>query len=76
MAEATCPNCGTTGLEVSIIDRALNKEGGYLRRRFDCNACDNRFSTYEMSISPNVASRLDLMARAKQLTWGELIEQE
>ncbi len=76
MAEVICPNCETTGLDISIIDSEPNKEGGYLRRRFDCNACDNRFSTYEVSLSPDVVNRLDSMARAKQLTWGELIEQK
>ncbi len=75
MAEVIWPNCGTTGLDISIIDSAPNNEAGYLRRRFDCNNCDNRFFTYEVSLSPDVASRLDSMARAQQLTWSELIEQ-
>ncbi len=75
MAETVCPNCGTTGLDISLIDSEPNKKGGYLRRRFDCNACDNRFLTYEVSLFPDVANRLDSLARPKQLTWNELLEE-
>ena len=40
-----CPYCGQ--LENRVIDSRLNKEKTITRRRRHCDACDQRFTTYE-----------------------------
>ena len=48
MHEATinnCPHCGAKA--VRIIES--RKEGGFIRRRKKCGACDERFTTFELT---------------------------
>lgn len=40
-----CPYCGQ--LDNRVIDSRLNKEKTITRRRRHCDACDQRFTTYE-----------------------------
>lgn len=40
-----CPFCGH--LEDKVVDSRESKEGGAIRRRRECLACDKRFTTYE-----------------------------
>ena len=40
-----CPFCKTE--DTSVIDSRMSDEGGSVRRRRECKACDKRFTTYE-----------------------------
>ncbi|MGW8161331.1 MAG: transcriptional regulator NrdR [Desulfobulbales bacterium] len=40
-----CPYCGH--LENKVVDSRLNKENTIIRRRRSCEACQQRFTTYE-----------------------------
>jgi len=40
-----CPYCGH--LENKVVDSRLNKENTIIRRRRSCEACGQRFTTYE-----------------------------
>lgn len=40
-----CPVCGAS--ENRVIDSRPAEEGGAIRRRRECEACDSRFTTYE-----------------------------
>ena len=40
-----CPYCGQ--LDNRVIDSRLNKDKAITRRRRHCDACDQRFTTYE-----------------------------
>lgn len=40
-----CPFC--KGLESSVIDSRLTKDGDAIRRRRECRECERRFTTYE-----------------------------
>jgi len=40
-----CPYCGH--LENKVVDSRLNKENTIIRRRRSCEACEQRFTTYE-----------------------------
>jgi transcriptional repressor NrdR len=40
-----CPKCGS--LEDKVIDSRVSKDGASIRRRRECIACENRFTTYE-----------------------------
>lgn len=40
-----CPFC--KGLESSVIDSRLTKDGDAIRRRRECRDCERRFTTYE-----------------------------
>ncbi|MFV0416111.1 MAG: transcriptional regulator NrdR [Chthoniobacterales bacterium] len=40
-----CPKCSSA--EDKVIDSRLSKEGDTIRRRRECLACQNRFTTYE-----------------------------
>jgi transcriptional repressor NrdR len=40
-----CPYCGCT--DTKVIDSRLAGEGTQVRRRRECTACDERFTTYE-----------------------------
>lgn len=40
-----CPKCSS--LEDKVIDSRLSKDGTSIRRRRECLACENRFTTYE-----------------------------
>jgi len=40
-----CPKCGS--LEDKVIDSRLSKDGGSIRRRRECLACETRYTTYE-----------------------------
>lgn len=40
-----CPKCGS--LDDKVIDSRLSKDGGSIRRRRECLACEARFTTYE-----------------------------
>lgn len=40
-----CPTCGAS--ENRVIDSRPAEEGGAIRRRRECEACDSRFTTYE-----------------------------
>jgi len=40
-----CPFCGH--LETQVVETRLAEDGGFIRRRRQCGACDKRFTTYE-----------------------------
>lgn len=40
-----CPSCGTT--DSRVIDSRRADNGSSIRRRRECEACENRFTTYE-----------------------------
>ena len=40
-----CPKCGC--VEDKVIDSRSSKEGAIIRRRRECDGCQNRFTTYE-----------------------------
>jgi transcriptional repressor NrdR len=40
-----CPFCGNG--EDKVIDSRASKDGGEIRRRRECEACERRFTTYE-----------------------------
>jgi transcriptional repressor NrdR len=40
-----CPKCG--GQDDKVIDSRASREGSTIRRRRECLACANRFTTYE-----------------------------
>ena len=40
-----CPKCGC--LDDKVIDSRASREGATIRRRRECIACGNRFTTYE-----------------------------
>src|SRR6185295_13920037 len=40
-----CPKCG--GQDDKVIDSRASREGATIRRRRECIACGNRFTTYE-----------------------------
>ena len=40
-----CPFCGH--LETQVVDTRLAEDGGFIRRRRQCTACEKRFTTYE-----------------------------
>jgi transcriptional repressor NrdR len=40
-----CPFCGH--LETQVVETRLAEDGGFIRRRRQCAACDKRFTTYE-----------------------------
>lgn len=52
-----CPFCATD--ETKVIDSRLVAEGGQVRRRRECLACKERFTTYEMAelLMPRVIKR-------------------
>lgn len=41
-----CPFCGAT--DTQVIDSRVNDEGDSIRRRRRCQACNKRFTTYEV----------------------------
>jgi transcriptional regulator NrdR len=41
-----CPFCGAT--DTQVIDSRVNEEGDSIRRRRRCQACNKRFTTYEV----------------------------
>ena len=40
-----CPFCGH--LETQVVETRLGEDGGFIRRRRQCSACEKRFTTYE-----------------------------
>ena len=40
-----CPFCGHP--ETQVVETRLAEDGGFIRRRRQCGACDKRFTTYE-----------------------------
>ena len=40
-----CPKC--TSIEDKVIDSRISREGSTIRRRRECEACGERFSTLE-----------------------------
>ena len=40
-----CPFC--SHLETQVVETRESEEGGFIRRRRQCAACDKRFTTYE-----------------------------
>jgi transcriptional repressor NrdR len=40
-----CPNCGCQ--EDKVVDSRASREGATIRRRRECTACQQRFTTYE-----------------------------
>jgi len=40
-----CPFCGNS--DTQVVDSRVSEEGGTIRRRRRCLACDKRFTTYE-----------------------------
>lgn len=49
-----CPTCGAS--ENRVIDSRPAEEGGAIRRRRECEACNSRFTTYER-IEPQLMVR-------------------
>ncbi len=43
-----CPFCGHD--DTRVVDSRLVSEGDQVRRRRECTACNERFSTYEMAV--------------------------
>lgn len=43
-----CPFCGHD--DTRVVDSRLANEGDQVRRRRECNACKDRFSTYEYAV--------------------------
>ena len=41
-----CPFCGA--IDTQVIDSRVNEEGDSIRRRRRCQACNKRFTTYEV----------------------------
>ncbi|NND53655.1 MAG: transcriptional regulator NrdR [Gammaproteobacteria bacterium] len=54
-----CPFCGNE--ETKVIDSRLAGEGRQVRRRRECVACDERFSTFESAelVMPRIVKRDD-----------------
>ena len=52
-----CPFCGAT--ETKVIDSRLVAEGNQIRRRRECLACEERFTTYETAelVMPKVVKQ-------------------
>lgn len=40
-----CPFCGH--IETQVVETRLAEDGGFIRRRRQCGACEKRFTTYE-----------------------------
>lgn len=40
-----CPSCAT--MESRVVDSRITKDGGNIRRRRECEKCQQRFTTYE-----------------------------
>lgn len=40
-----CPFCAH--LDTQVVETRISEDGGFIRRRRRCNACDKRFTTYE-----------------------------
>jgi transcriptional repressor NrdR len=40
-----CPFCGHA--ETQVVETRVAEDGGFIRRRRQCGACDKRFTTYE-----------------------------
>jgi len=40
-----CPFCGH--LDTQVVETRLAEDGGFIRRRRQCGACEKRFTTYE-----------------------------
>jgi len=47
-----CPFCGHT--DTKVIDSRLTEDGGAIRRRRECEKCEERFSTYEEMVLLNI----------------------
>lgn len=52
-----CPFCASS--RTRVIDSRPIEEGSAIRRRRHCEACDNRFTTYERSVVPLVVRKRD-----------------
>ena len=52
-----CPFCSTT--ETKVIDSRLVADGHQIRRRRECNACQERFTTFETAelVMPRIIKR-------------------
>ena len=48
MAEIFCPNC--SGYESRVINSRYDIEKHTRRRRYICNRCQHRFTTYEITV--------------------------
>jgi transcriptional repressor NrdR len=42
-----CPFCGAS--DTQVVETRLSEDGASIRRRRRCNACDKRFTTYEIA---------------------------
>lgn len=40
-----CPFCSHT--ETQVVETRIAEDGGFIRRRRQCNSCEKRFTTYE-----------------------------
>lgn len=50
-----CPYCGTD--DDRVVDSRSAEDGGAVRRRRECRACSQRFSTYERAEQPALTVR-------------------
>ncbi len=52
-----CPNCGSD--DTRVVDSRLANEGFQVRRRRECGACGDRFTTYESAelVLPRIVKR-------------------
>ena len=52
-----CPFCGHQ--DTQVVETRLSEDGGFVRRRRRCGACDKRFTTYERPevTFPNVVKK-------------------
>lgn len=60
-----CPFCGDT--ENKVVDSRLSKDASVIRRRRQCLACDQRFTTYER-LEELATYVIKKTARARSLT--------
>ena len=80
-----CPKCSSS--EDKVIETRISKEGDTIRRRRQCIACGNRFTTYESIIPADIYvvkkdgrredfKREKLTQGIKQACWKRNISQE
>lgn len=48
-----CPKCGSS--ELKVIEKRDLPADAAIRRRRECNSCNNRFTTYERVESPSIS---------------------
>lgn len=65
-----CPKCGG---KTSVIDSRPSAEGSVIRRRRSCDACQDRFTTFEVYLP---ATQIDFYERALPKLQQSLVQIE